>query len=179
MPPFQRKTLVLIGAQGVGRRSLKNRLIVLNPLLYGTTVPCEKQHLLAAVPSVPGRPRLNTLSSRHPQSRRGSPETTTATERTTASPHGRTWRRTSGRAATWSTESTTETSTEPRSNPSTRWWRRAAPASWMSTLRLGIGRDPLVYRHFEMASDRPFQSPASGWLLLNEGSCWSLQNESY
>ena len=41
MPPFQRKTLVLIGAQGVGRRSLKNRLTVLNPLRYGTTVPCE------------------------------------------------------------------------------------------------------------------------------------------
>ncbi|XP_033836355.1 MAGUK p55 subfamily member 6a [Periophthalmus magnuspinnatus] len=39
MPPFQRKTLVLIGAQGVGRRSLKNRLIVMNPLRYGTTVP--------------------------------------------------------------------------------------------------------------------------------------------
>ncbi|KAG8443002.1 hypothetical protein GDO86_011717 [Hymenochirus boettgeri] len=39
MPPFQRKTLVLIGAQGVGRRSLKNRLIVLNPTLFGTTVP--------------------------------------------------------------------------------------------------------------------------------------------
>lgn len=41
MPPFQRKTLVLIGAQGVGRRSLKNRLIFINPLRYGTTVPCE------------------------------------------------------------------------------------------------------------------------------------------
>ncbi|KAF4088211.1 hypothetical protein AMELA_G00080720 [Ameiurus melas] len=39
MPPFQRKTLILIGAQGVGRRSLKNRLIMLNPLLFGTTVP--------------------------------------------------------------------------------------------------------------------------------------------
>ncbi|XP_056300020.1 MAGUK p55 subfamily member 6a [Pseudoliparis swirei] len=39
MPPFQRKTLVLIGAQGVGRRSLKNRLTVMNPLRYGTTVP--------------------------------------------------------------------------------------------------------------------------------------------
>lgn len=39
MPPFQRKTLVLIGAQGVGRRSLKNRLIMMNPLRYGTTVP--------------------------------------------------------------------------------------------------------------------------------------------
>ncbi|XP_077124898.1 protein PALS2 isoform X4 [Ranitomeya variabilis] len=39
MPPFQRKTLVLIGAQGVGRRSLKNRLIVINPTQFGTTVP--------------------------------------------------------------------------------------------------------------------------------------------
>ncbi|KAJ3609652.1 hypothetical protein NHX12_024168 [Muraenolepis orangiensis] len=39
MPPFQRKTLVLIGAQGVGRRSLKNRLVVLSPERYGTTIP--------------------------------------------------------------------------------------------------------------------------------------------
>uniref|UniRef100_A0AAY5KVH1 Membrane palmitoylated protein 2 n=1 Tax=Esox lucius TaxID=8010 RepID=A0AAY5KVH1_ESOLU len=39
MPPFQRKTLVLIGAQGVGRRSLKNRLVVLNPTRFGTTIP--------------------------------------------------------------------------------------------------------------------------------------------
>ncbi|XP_013998431.1 protein PALS2 isoform X2 [Salmo salar] len=39
MPPFQRKTLVLIGAQGVGRRSLKNRLVVLNPTHFGTTIP--------------------------------------------------------------------------------------------------------------------------------------------
>ncbi|XP_012718134.1 MAGUK p55 subfamily member 6a [Fundulus heteroclitus] len=39
MPPFRRKTLVLIGAQGVGRRSLKNRLVVMNPLRYGATVP--------------------------------------------------------------------------------------------------------------------------------------------
>ncbi|XP_056665673.1 protein PALS2-like isoform X2 [Monodelphis domestica] len=38
-PPFQRKVLVLIGAQGVGRRTLKNILIVLNPSLFGTTVP--------------------------------------------------------------------------------------------------------------------------------------------
>ncbi|XP_047015073.1 MAGUK p55 subfamily member 6b isoform X3 [Ictalurus punctatus] len=39
MPPFQRRTLVLIGAQGVGRRSLKNRLLVLHPDRYGTPVP--------------------------------------------------------------------------------------------------------------------------------------------
>nr|XP_020468474.1 MAGUK p55 subfamily member 6-like isoform X2 [Monopterus albus] len=44
MPPFQRKTLVLIGAQGVGRRSLKNRLTVMNPLLFGTTVPFTSRH---------------------------------------------------------------------------------------------------------------------------------------
>lgn len=49
MPPFQRKTLVLIGAQGVGRRSLKNRLIVMNPLRYGTTVPCEQTGQMANI----------------------------------------------------------------------------------------------------------------------------------
>lgn len=44
MPPFQRKTLVLIGAQGVGRRSLKQRLLTQHPDRYGTTVPCEYRH---------------------------------------------------------------------------------------------------------------------------------------
>ncbi|TSQ23966.1 MAGUK p55 subfamily member 2 [Bagarius yarrelli] len=39
VPPFKRKTLVLIGAQGVGRRSLKNKLLVSDPLLFGTTIP--------------------------------------------------------------------------------------------------------------------------------------------
>ncbi|KAG9346286.1 hypothetical protein JZ751_008111 [Albula glossodonta] len=39
VPPFRRKTLVLIGAQGVGRRSLKNKLLVSDPQRYGTTVP--------------------------------------------------------------------------------------------------------------------------------------------
>ncbi|KAJ8254577.1 hypothetical protein COCON_G00211890 [Conger conger] len=39
MPPFRRKTLVLIGAQGVGRRSLKNKLLVSDQLRYGTTIP--------------------------------------------------------------------------------------------------------------------------------------------
>lgn len=41
VPAFQRKTLVLIGAQGVGRRSLKNRLMVLHPTRFGTTIPCK------------------------------------------------------------------------------------------------------------------------------------------
>ncbi|XP_026307597.1 MAGUK p55 subfamily member 2-like, partial [Piliocolobus tephrosceles] len=39
MAPFRRKTLVLIGAQGVGPRSLKNKLIMWDPDRYGTTVP--------------------------------------------------------------------------------------------------------------------------------------------
>lgn len=40
-PPFLRKTLVLIGAPGVGKRSLKNKLLVSDPQHYGTTIPCE------------------------------------------------------------------------------------------------------------------------------------------
>ncbi|XP_016110701.1 MAGUK p55 subfamily member 2-like isoform X3 [Sinocyclocheilus grahami] len=39
VPPFRRKTLVLIGAQGVGRRSLKNKVLVSDPHRYGTTTP--------------------------------------------------------------------------------------------------------------------------------------------
>ncbi|KAG2461033.1 MPP2 protein, partial [Polypterus senegalus] len=39
MPPFRRKSLVLIGAQGVGRRSLKNKLMLSDPSRYGTTIP--------------------------------------------------------------------------------------------------------------------------------------------
>ncbi|NXL68873.1 MPP2 protein, partial [Chordeiles acutipennis] len=39
VPPFRRKTLVLIGAQGVGRRSLKSKLILADQARYGTTVP--------------------------------------------------------------------------------------------------------------------------------------------
>ncbi|CAL1599152.1 unnamed protein product [Knipowitschia caucasica] len=39
VPPFRRKVLVLIGAQGVGRRSLKNKLLVSDSQRYGTTVP--------------------------------------------------------------------------------------------------------------------------------------------
>ncbi|XP_076122722.1 MAGUK p55 subfamily member 2b isoform X1 [Alosa pseudoharengus] len=39
VPPFRRKTLVLIGAQGVGRRSMKNKLLVSDPQRYATTTP--------------------------------------------------------------------------------------------------------------------------------------------
>lgn len=39
MPPFHRKTLVLVGAQGVGRRTLKNRMILSDRSRFGTTIP--------------------------------------------------------------------------------------------------------------------------------------------
>ncbi|XP_055714060.1 protein PALS2 isoform X6 [Phlebotomus papatasi] len=39
MPPFQRRTLVLVGVQGVGRRTLKNRLINSDPTKFGTITP--------------------------------------------------------------------------------------------------------------------------------------------
>lgn len=42
MPPFRRKTLALVGPRGVGRRTLKNRLINSDPEKFGTIVPCKK-----------------------------------------------------------------------------------------------------------------------------------------
>jgi hypothetical protein len=39
MPPFQRKTLVLIGTEGIGRRSLKTKLLNLDPDRFGATIP--------------------------------------------------------------------------------------------------------------------------------------------
>ncbi|CAH1958890.1 unnamed protein product [Acanthoscelides obtectus] len=39
MPPFKRKTLVLIGIPGVGRRTLKNRLINSDPEKFGAVIP--------------------------------------------------------------------------------------------------------------------------------------------
>lgn len=136
MPPFQRKTLVLIGAQGVGRRSLKNRLVFINPLRYGTTVPCEYAARSTAATAVN---KLTSFLTFHLQSRLASPGKRSETVRTTALLHGKRWKRTSRRAVTWSTESMTATFTAPRSTPSTRWWTPAAPASWTSTLR-SVGR---------------------------------------
>jgi hypothetical protein len=43
MPPFARKCLILIGAHGVGRRTLKTRLIALDPHRFGTTKPRKKK----------------------------------------------------------------------------------------------------------------------------------------
>ena len=45
MPPFARKCLILIGAQGVGRRTLKNRLLALDPERFGTTKPCKNRSI--------------------------------------------------------------------------------------------------------------------------------------
>uniref|UniRef100_A0A1B6L093 MAGUK p55 subfamily member 6 n=2 Tax=Graphocephala atropunctata TaxID=36148 RepID=A0A1B6L093_9HEMI len=39
MPPFKRRTLALIGTHGVGRRTLKNRLINSDPNKFGAVVP--------------------------------------------------------------------------------------------------------------------------------------------
>ena len=39
MPPFKRKTLVLIGCHGVGRRTLKNRIINSDPEKFGGVTP--------------------------------------------------------------------------------------------------------------------------------------------
>lgn len=39
MPPFKRRTLALIGTHGVGRRTLKNRLINSDPEKFGAVIP--------------------------------------------------------------------------------------------------------------------------------------------
>lgn len=61
MPPFRRKTLVLIGAQGVGRRSLKNKLLMSDQARYGTTIPCECH----CVPPPPRDPWDAAVPQRH------------------------------------------------------------------------------------------------------------------
>ena len=39
MPPFMRKTLVLVGSHGVGRRTIKNRIISSDPAKFGSVIP--------------------------------------------------------------------------------------------------------------------------------------------
>ncbi|XP_069108709.1 protein PALS2-like [Argopecten irradians] len=39
MPPFERKTLIIVGANGVGRRSLKERLLKDDPRRFGAVMP--------------------------------------------------------------------------------------------------------------------------------------------
>ena len=45
MPPFQRKCLVLLGAKGVGRRTLKQMLIKADPKRFASVVPCKTFHV--------------------------------------------------------------------------------------------------------------------------------------
>ena len=49
MPPFRRKTLVLVGSEGVGRRTLKNRLINSDPDRFGTTMPRQLFQILTNI----------------------------------------------------------------------------------------------------------------------------------
>lgn len=42
-PAFQRKTLVLLGAHGVGRRHIKNTLIAKYPDKYAYPIPRKNQ----------------------------------------------------------------------------------------------------------------------------------------
>lgn len=41
MPPFKRRTLALVGTHGVGRRTLKNRLINSDPDKFAAVIPSE------------------------------------------------------------------------------------------------------------------------------------------
>lgn len=43
-PPFLRRVLALVGTRGVGRRTLKNRLIQERPERFGAVVPRECTH---------------------------------------------------------------------------------------------------------------------------------------
>lgn len=47
MPPFKRKTLVLIGVQGVGRRTLKNRLINSDTTKFAGVIPTTSRPIRA------------------------------------------------------------------------------------------------------------------------------------
>lgn len=40
-PPFKRHTLALVGTHGVGRRTLKNRLINSDPEKFGAVIPSK------------------------------------------------------------------------------------------------------------------------------------------
>lgn len=41
MPPFQRRTLALVGSHGVGRRTLKNRIINSDPEKFAAVIPSK------------------------------------------------------------------------------------------------------------------------------------------
>jgi len=43
MPPFKRRTLAIIGTTGVGRRTLKGRLINSDPERFAGVIPCKSK----------------------------------------------------------------------------------------------------------------------------------------
>ena len=43
MPPFSRKTLVLVSPPGLGKQQIIRRLVDYNPDMFGTTIP--RKHL--------------------------------------------------------------------------------------------------------------------------------------
>lgn len=59
MPPFKRKTLVLVGVQGVGRRTLKNRLINSDIKKFGGVMPRKLKKIIKI------RRNLNLIFFRH------------------------------------------------------------------------------------------------------------------
>ncbi|KAK7939335.1 hypothetical protein WMY93_002661 [Mugilogobius chulae] len=105
VPPFKRKTLILIGAQGVGRRRLKTKLLLRDPLIFGTIIPYTSR-----------KPKKGSV-------RAGC----------TPSPVAAKWRLTLKTGASWNTASTMETCTASRPSPSMRWWRPAVCAYWTPT----------------------------------------------
>ena len=46
MPPFSRKTLVLVSAPGMRKQALINKLVDSNTDMFGTTVPCKRSGAL-------------------------------------------------------------------------------------------------------------------------------------
>lgn len=61
MPPFKRKTLVLVGVQGVGRRTLKNRLINSDPSKFGTVIP--RKFCSPSFKQIPNENKIQLISS--------------------------------------------------------------------------------------------------------------------
>lgn len=49
MPPFRRKTLVIVGTSQIARRTLKNRLINSDPNRFGTVLPSKQSQVTHAI----------------------------------------------------------------------------------------------------------------------------------
>lgn len=51
LPNFMRKTLILLGAHGVGRRHIKNTLITIHPDKFAYPIPRNKEFLFLILTS--------------------------------------------------------------------------------------------------------------------------------